>query len=293
MPRRFILVWTAFALLCSVQLTGCSLVGFGVGSAIDAGRPVTLRPLDRTRIFGVLPGAKLVVHRTDGTTVEGVYRGLAVEPDPRYRLRYEAWRDTANPGFRPPRVGETIRVHGHHPSSMTSGSGKATFLGFGPRRIHIQWARDSQAGFVSFERLLGITDSSGRKIELKQIESAGDRLPVQAIARIHGHDHEYQVDLLDGGVDSVLFGGPSRGFQTAGLIVGVTVDVIVVLAAVSLSSSSSSSTSCSPTQTGGSYLIAVRDPAGIPEGFIYRIPLPGEIRAWTASGNGTGSLVTR
>ena len=134
MRKRFVLIWAVFALLVSVHISGCSLIGFGLGSAIDSSRPIHVHPGTREQLFKLSPGAMLSLHREDGSTVVGIYRGLVAEPDSAYVLRYGAWRDTARLDFRPPRIGEPIRlVHGGW--NLSSSKATVEFLGFPDRFV--------------------------------------------------------------------------------------------------------------------------------------------------------------
>ena len=275
MPRRFLLVWTAFALVVSVEITGCSLIGFGIGSAIDAGRVGRLRPGDRTVLFKLEPGSRILVRRADGTTIAGVYRGLETQPDSEYLRRYAAWADTAQLAFRAPRIGETVRIEGGDGRTMAAKAREVTFLGFGPQRIHYR-PRRSKATYEPFKSLRGIRDSSGHVISKAALTQVSGRLPTQLIAIIREGQTEREVDLLDDRLVELRFAEMHHGFRTAGFIVGITVDATLLVAAAALSSSSSS-TSCSPSYTGGGYYTLREMPAPMDasQDSIYVMPSTG------------------
>jgi hypothetical protein len=253
MRKRFLFVWSGFALLLSLEISGCSLIGYGIGSAIDAGRVGRTRPGDRSLILKLEPGSKLMIRRADGSTVAGTYHGLLETPDSDYAKGYAAWRDTATLAFRPPQIGEPIRIVRKESNSMAGKTVRATFLGFGPKRVHYR-PRGKKTYSLPFARIGRIVDSSGNSISRTDLEQASERLPVQMIAMVQSRNGgERQLDLLDDRIVEFRFAVKRHTFRTTGLVVGALADATLILAVAALSSYSNSSSSCQPTYTGGSY----------------------------------------
>ncbi|HYM80123.1 MAG TPA: hypothetical protein VEY91_01780 [Candidatus Limnocylindria bacterium] len=269
MPSRFLLPWALFALVASVHVSGCSLAGYGVGSVIDNARAVKLRPGERTQVFRLDPGARLAVHLADGTVVAGTYRGLLREPEPAYRQRYGAWRDTAAMSFRPPRIGEPVTINSRE-TRLLRARQHGTFLGFGPVSVHFLPRGKRTASSVPIRSLSWIADSSGARISGSAISEAGDRVPVQAVALIERDRALHRVDLLDDGITAIELGGPNRGFRNAGLLVGFAVDAAILVTAAA--NTRSSQTSCEPTYTGTPYY-ARAIPVRAASDSIYLLPL--------------------
>ena len=269
MPKRFLIAWTGFALLVSVEISGCSLIGFGVGSAIDATRGTRLRKGDRYQVFQLEPGSKLRIQLADGTTVAGTYRGLAAQADSNYARRYAAWCDTAALSFRPPRIGEMIRIESSGGRSFSSRAPEGVFLGFGPKRVHYLPRGSRSATYEPMSHLRRILTKTSPSISRAAIDQLGDRLPVQSIAIVRQGPSEHRIDLLDERIVGLEWGEAHHGFRTAGLVIGLTADATVILLAAALSSSSSS-TSCQPTYTGGGYYMRLSPvPAGGAADSIY------------------------
>jgi hypothetical protein len=268
MPKRFLVPWLVFALLVSVQINGCSLIGYGVGTLIDRMRDVKLRPGELTEVYRLDPGARVRLHRSDGTIVAGTYRGLLRVADASYHARYEAWRDTSTLPFRPPRIGEPIFVETRQ-ARMLRAREYGTFLGFGPASVHwfSRHKRTPQA--VALRSLRSLTDSSGTRISIAAITEVQDRLPIQAIALVEQDRVTNEVDLLEDTIAAVEFGGPNRGCRNAGLVIGFLADAIL-LAFAAAGDPSPQTTSCEPTYIGPYYLQAT--PVGAIPDSAYLLP---------------------
>jgi hypothetical protein len=244
MGRRVIITLSiALLSLFAIQIEGCTVIGYGIGSSIDARSSSVVRPAEISQVITIEPGAKIVFHLSDSSTVSGTYRGLAVLPTPEYEGLYEVWRESAVLGVRPPRLHETISIR------RRAETIKATFLGFGPRRVHYRSKSMKTLGWAGFDELLWIADSSGTRISDTTLIAAADRLPVHAVARVQEGKTERTVDLLDGSVLSVSAGHYHRGARTAGTIIGLTIDAgLIVAAAVAVSGSQAG---CSSSYSGG------------------------------------------
>jgi len=249
--RRVALVWLAFTLLFSVQWTGCSLIGLGLGTVVDEMQPMRMTRATQTRLFVVLPGARLAVYRSDGTVLRGTYRGMVADVDSAYALRYSEWCDTAHARFHAPHIGESVHISSSGERSIAEPSGKATFLGFGPGSVHVRWPRSSEPTTVKLDRQHRLQDATGSEFTLEYAQQAREPMPVQAIARIISEGTEHHLDLYAAGIDSIAYGGPNTEYRRAGLVCGVLVDALI-LGVVAVGSQSASSTSCSPTF--GSYV---------------------------------------
>lgn len=279
MPKRFLVAWTCFALLFSIQITSCSLIGYGVGSAIDATRKPKLIPGTAAQVIKLAPGARLSIRMEDGSTIVGTYRGLDTQPNLGYVDRYQAWRDTAQGlPFRPPPIGESIRIVGGNEHSITGSKSQGLFLGFGPQRVHYRVGRQGSA-YTPFMGNRRMMDRSGEVVSARDLEGLWGRLPVQTIALLKDGQAEHGVDLQDPRIEAIRFALPHHGFRNAGLVVGIFTDATLVVAAVALSESSSSG-SCEPSYDAGYYYsLAVPVPAGTAADSVYVMP---RAREWLA-----------
>jgi len=111
--------------LVSVKISGCSLVGLGVGSMIDARRPA-MEQLRADRIAHIHPGDSPVLVLDDSATVAGRYIGPARMGDARYQVRYERWRASNPDAAVLPSIGEPVRMS----KAGTAGLREATLVAF-------------------------------------------------------------------------------------------------------------------------------------------------------------------
>jgi len=249
-PRRFLFVWSAFALVISVQLSGCSVLGYVVGNELDKGRTVKLRRGEPVQVVRLEPGATLALHMADGSRVAGRYLGIDARPSAAYAERYAAWCDTASPGFRPPRIGEPIRIHGRAKKLSSRDFGGA-FAGFGPGTLYLV-PHGGKAETIRMDDTRELVDSAGTKVDREQLLAVADRVPVQVIARLQlGKQDEAAtrarggrpgdslvvpargrvergVDLLDGSVVGIELGGPSKVYRTTLFAIGLLADASLI-----------------------------------------------------------------
>jgi hypothetical protein len=267
MPRRFVFVWSVLALVLSIHVSGCSVIGYLVGNELDKGRTVKLRPGEPVQVVRLDPGATVALQMADGSRIVGRYLGIEARPDPAYVERYAAWCDSAAPGFRPPRIGEPILIRARE-KSFSSRDYRGAFAGFGPRAIHVV-SRRGKAESVRMDETRELTDSTGTDIDQEHLLAAADRVPVQVIVRLRLRknatgdslgtparaNNERGVDLLDGSVVGIELGGPSKVYRYTFFAIGFVADALILAALSFDSASSSSGSGCS--YSGGSYAVGV------------------------------------
>lgn len=227
MSRRFPVCWAIFVIAASVHVSGCSVINYGVGSGIDARRNRT-GSRDISGLIGLRKGARLVVRKSDGTSVAGIYEGLVPWPDSAYLLRYGAWRDTARVGFQPPALGDLMGIRG----KIGVGLSKRRFQGFGPRFLHATGTYASTDGIAFEDVSFVVFDSTTVTGESLLRVSSG--LPIRAVARIRQGQAEHPVDLLDPAIVGLEFAGHRSHVRTKGLLIGLLVDVTILAGAAAL-----------------------------------------------------------
>lgn len=104
--RRWLMWLLPLALVTSP--TACTLISYGIGSAIDAGNKQTYEPATVESILE--PGTKITVVLLDSSEVRGKYAGLEQEAPEEYAERYAAARAELAPRFALPGFGEPITV---------------------------------------------------------------------------------------------------------------------------------------------------------------------------------------
>jgi len=111
MKRRHLLYLVAAALgmLFSVQNTGCSLIGLGVGAIVDSNQQ-DRRLVGTGEVFRVTPGTLLQLSMRDGSTIRGRYLGTGPASREEWEKRYAAVRATVLPEGPLPAPGDSIKV---------------------------------------------------------------------------------------------------------------------------------------------------------------------------------------
>lgn len=170
-------------------------------------------------------GARVIVRRSDGTSVAGVYEGLVPTPDSAYVARYAAWRDTAQAGFRPPAIGTPVLIL----RADVNRYAKRTFLGFGPHALHVTTTGEASDG-IPFEKVKLVRFES-TTVTRDSLDRLASGVPVAAVARIRQGTTVHQIDLLDPRITGIEVAGPKRT-RTKGLIIGLFADVLILAAAV-------------------------------------------------------------
>jgi hypothetical protein len=110
-------------LVVALSQSACTLINYGIGSAIDAGNKQVYAPANVERALE--PGTKVTVVLLDSREVKGKYAGLEPEPPEEYAERYAVARAELAPRFPLPGLGEPITV-----TYRTGALLKAEFAGF-------------------------------------------------------------------------------------------------------------------------------------------------------------------
>jgi hypothetical protein len=160
---KSLLGWCVLLFSGTTLLSGCSVIGFCVGSAVDPGKegasvsiPDSLKNLLReTQVFVV---------KKDSTVVKGVFMGIAQVPDTmsasEYEEEYEQWKaQTGLDSSLLPAIGTTIQVRVRVVAGKDLYAGR--FAGFEPGMLRI--ATPSQAQVISLKLIYieEISDSLG------------------------------------------------------------------------------------------------------------------------------------
>lgn len=107
--RRWLML--LLSLVIATSPSACTLINYGIGSAIDAGNKQTYEPAALGSVLE--PGTKITVVLLDLSEVKGKYAGLEPEAPEKYAERYAAARAELAPRFALPGLGEPITVTYH------------------------------------------------------------------------------------------------------------------------------------------------------------------------------------
>src|SRR5512143_2215457 len=140
--------------LVATGLCGCTLLGFGIGKAVDHGRAP--KPLAQGDLLTLKLGEPLELQLWDGTKMSGRFRGLQWTPAGQYEPAYEAARTGSAPGL--PRLGPGATLVKTNGQSV-----RGDYRGVGPGFV----AFGEAAGRLSthgFDAIMTLTDASGGSI---------------------------------------------------------------------------------------------------------------------------------
>ncbi len=212
--------WAAIAGLAAgfaVHVTGCSLIGYAHGHAIDARTP-TERNVQASEIVRVDPGTRVALQLTDSTWVRGIYRGSARMDEATYRAAYRTWRADAPHGDQFPELDERVEL-------KPGGAGR--FRGFVLGGVEIEGTRLGRRTIGGNGRLLS---PGGRHVdmsEVREMELAG-RVPLATLLRVDsaGTERRVPADRVIGVTVRTVRQAAVRGF-----VAGLIADALIVTVA--------------------------------------------------------------
>lgn len=215
----------ALCLVCTVHLSGCSLIGFGIGSAIDAKNTHMIVPPGNA--VTVAPGAVLAVELDDGTTARGKYDGVERQKASEYAPRFTSWREGVVSGFWVPAIGDSVVLETRAGQKLP-----ARFLGFSYRAIDVETAGDPTPHPLPFETLSRVTAATGEFAQADTLAArdAEGKLPVCTLLRLR-RSREVRTVPLDA-VRTVQLEG--HGAARKGLLIGLGLDAAAVVLVVAI-----------------------------------------------------------
>lgn len=175
-PLRGVLLLAGLAVLLPMMVgtTACSVVGWGVGTALTRHSPPRVVPAGEA--FEIRPGTRMGVRLTDSTAMRGTFTGRIRLEQPVYAARFRAWRAQAGIALA---LGERVEVTFRDRRSV-----RARFAGFAHRAVLL--ARSDGNGFdevrESTVEWFGFGDSVGwTGDQLAEADSRGALPTIEAI----------------------------------------------------------------------------------------------------------------
>lgn len=229
-----------FALL---RLTGCSLVGLGVGSLVDAGKP-SRREIPGWEVETVKPGSKLDVFLKSGEMLTGKFLGVETAPKEAYAEKYSLAREQA-PNDNPlPSLGDTVTV-----VDSFGERGKGEFLGFDYLSIVLKSEQKPEPVRVSLSPEGTILDGRGNRFEGTALRELTVRGQIPLLSQIlverqrtgpkSSPIQSFRRDttrIATNEISQVQLHLQKKGKKT-GFLIGAAVDVAVLIAVAVISSS--------------------------------------------------------
>ncbi len=236
--RQCILV---VSLIClSLVLASCSMIGLGIGSLIDNGRP-EYGPVKQGKLNEVNKGRKIIVKLDDSTTVAGKFGGVTEIDDILYRSNYTKLKSEVASQILLPEIGDTVEFS--YPSgARLSGA----LVGFQqkfpcyPCSTYVV-VNLTNYGVQSKERLQFLPHlyrPSGDSLETSKIcELIGKgKIPIMSqISIINGEDnHQYPLEKIN---EIKIKNG--RNAKWVGFFIGLGIDAAIVALGIFLHDSMS------------------------------------------------------
>ncbi|MBX2989739.1 MAG: hypothetical protein KF749_01080 [Bacteroidetes bacterium] len=157
-------------------LSGCSLIGFGIGAAIDGGKPDKETVLPESSP-GLAVGQPVRITRVDSTSVEGMYEGVTNLDSVKYAERYGGFTATAGGESAFPKLGETLDLY--TVSGKLGGEYRFRGFGFGTLQVAVITDDGNSLAQLTFSQLVRVTDRQGDEFDLSRFARLSDegRLP--------------------------------------------------------------------------------------------------------------------
>jgi hypothetical protein len=217
-------------------LSGCTLIGYGLGSAIDASGKQTFAPeVFAARSGGrntVEPGTKLKLALRDGEVVEGKYLGVEQLPADEYVRVYGAARERYELQSELPEPGDTVTL-----ALVTGRVVAGEFLGF--ERPHWVFFKREVPYRVAATDVVAMSDRHDRSVSgetLDRLVSSGvvptmSALALEVVVR-EGSRRREEKRLIP--LDSILSAThkPTTG-RTSLMLIGLAFDVAGIAVAAS------------------------------------------------------------
>ena len=212
--------------------SACTLIGYGVGSAIDAGSRHSLAP-QRFAPSTLKPGRKIRLKLRDGSAVDGAYTGIEQLPPEEYAARYAAARERHLTVVPLPELGDTATL------CMRGTELDVEFLGFDRYRVLVRELGRAEPEHVRPQRIAelrgrGDASASGEVLALLISEGAlpfHSAVAMQMPPAINAAGGKRLVPLDQ--IDRMEW--KSSTGRTVGLVIGGMLDLTVLAIAVACS----------------------------------------------------------
>jgi hypothetical protein len=270
---RSILALLAIAVIAGVftiQITSCTVLGFGIGAIVDANRHTRYDPTVPTRVITVKRGTDIQIRLDDNSIASGRFDGWTLVGDSAYTARYAAWRERHTGALRPPALGDTVTLSAtpaeqperNHESDITGepapadpfAAREAVFGGWAPYSVMIA-LRGKPFVAQPFAEINTLAHVRGDPVPRDSIRAwlAEEPPPPMRIAikiHAHGETREFPAER----VTLIAIGAPKNG-KTVGALVGLGVDLTLFIAA-GIEAQSSGCNGATYSGSGGTSLLA-------------------------------------
>jgi hypothetical protein len=188
MLTRNLLLTVLIAAYASIQFSGCSLISFGIGAAIDGSSPDEY-VFTASGVDSIKRGSSIEVLRVDSSIVSGDFQGKGFAASEDYALRYKQFINSLPIGMDMPALGDSIFIVKHGASGRKTLSG--VLLGFDTGVMRVDFPGWNDPASVLVEAIDTIRYNNSTFLDgdvLRNLMSAG-QVPFNSaiiIATTHG-----------------------------------------------------------------------------------------------------------
>lgn len=223
------------AVVIIFQLAGCSIIGFGIGAAIDASKPKQVTIPDR-EVETVMPGTAIDILLKDGKLISGKYAGTGFLTEKEYADNYAKSHEQLRSEIILPELGDSINI-------VVVGTGRrqpAEFSGFYHQGIQIKFrigpSTTVRSQLVPIDHFSSIVDSRGDVLEAEIVKKLIAEGKVPLVSAIIVQNKTGKETIAVDQVDQIQVPTKKHAALT-GLLLGAVVDVIVIAGVISLGNS--------------------------------------------------------
>ena len=224
--------------LTGAGLTGCSVIGYAVGSAIDSGVSLdTAQVLPRSSLAKIEAGDSIGLQLVEGGYIAGTFKSFTVEDRWSYHQRCLLYNARLEPHVGIAVPGDSILIMGHsgnYPVRMIRG-----ILARYDTAMVWRYGSDGDEIPTPYGNIDTLYFSGGAKVTGAWLQEAAntETLPLpggEVVLHVWGGDERVSLER----VAAVYVRGKGDA-KWIGLGIGIGVDVIVIVAAISAGSMSS------------------------------------------------------
>jgi hypothetical protein len=222
--RKFFIHSFIFVLAgAAVFLIGCSLVGLGIGAAVDASQPDT-RSFPGWEVTSVAPGSIIRVHLLNGDMLRGKYGGVKNLQQDSYNKAYEEKKQLLPAYYNLPDIGDTLVMTGRKEELS------AQFFGLDRNSIRAQASGRNDTIRYPLYNIAQLVDLAGRAIVTDTLQNLinSAALPVVSALTLDTFDQVHQISLNE--IRQVEIKTKKRA-KLVGFVMGATVDALLIIAA--------------------------------------------------------------
>jgi hypothetical protein len=224
------------AIVAISQLNGCSLMGLGIGSIVDAHKPSHMEvPL--SKIETIKPGTKVDILLRDGDTLKVIFAGVTSIPAQEYAETYAKVQEQKLEGTILPDLGDTITVIDTLGKESTY-----EFLGYAHEWISVRPLGKSESIKVPYPTVAKTTDSRGNVVQGEALDKliSEARIPFLSAIAIEKVLSSTQISRTEAQRIATTQRIPfdkvyrvqrplKKNAKVTGLIIGAAVDVTVAI----------------------------------------------------------------